>query len=93
MPLSEKQQKRLHYTLVIVIFAITGSTAAYIGKPILRGLGCTSQSLGLGWYIVAYLAIITPLYQALLLVYAWLFGKFDYFWAKQKALFRKMLGK
>lgn len=85
--------KPLHTALILFIFAITGSTAAYIGKPILTWLGVSKANVGLAAYIGLYILIITPLYQVILLSYAALFGQFQYFWTKQKRLFARIAGR
>lgn len=85
--------KYLHTALILLIFAITGSTAAYIGKPILAWCGISKQAVGIVGYIALYILVITPIYQVLLLAYAALFGQFNYFWTKQKRLFARLLGR
>ncbi len=72
------------YILILIIFAITGSTAAYLSKLIMPLTGIENTFL----YIVVYILLITPIYQVLLLGYAFLFGKYRYFLDKQKKLGR-----
>ena len=80
--MAEKKPTGLDYIIILLVFAITGSSAAYIGKLIMPLIGMEK-----GWlYWVVYVLVITPIYQILLLGYAFLFGKFHYFWAKQKKL-------
>jgi hypothetical protein len=72
------------YLLILVVFAVTGSTAAVVGRWLMPFTGLEG-----GWqYVVVYILLITPIYQVLLLGYAFLFGKFHYFWEKQKKLGR-----
>lgn len=79
-----KKPKGLDYAIILLVFAITGSTAAYVGKLIMPHTGLEG-----GWeYWLSYIMIITPIYQILLLGYAFLFGKFAFFWEKQKKLAR-----
>lgn len=83
-------RKFFDYSLILVIFAVTGSTAAYLGKPILQWMNITRENVGTGWYIFLYILVITPIYQVLLLGYAWIFGKYHYFLEKQKRLFARL---
>lgn len=81
----EKKRSAWHYTVVLIVFAVTGSTAAIFPRWIMPWTGLESSD---GWYIPVYILLITPIYQVLLLGYAFLFGKFRYFYEKQKKLFR-----
>lgn len=53
--------------LIIVVFAVTGSTAALIAKPILSLVGITKQSVSLWLYYPLYILLIYPFYKILLL--------------------------
>jgi hypothetical protein len=81
------QQSRLRkawdYTLILLVFAVTGTTASIFPQWIMPWTGLTA---GTAQYVLVYILLITPLYQVLLLGYAFLFGKFHYFYAKQKKL-------
>jgi hypothetical protein len=88
MAAKKKSQSALHYTIVLIVFAVTGTSAAWISKLLMPLTGLSGSTVG---YVIAYILLITPIYQVLLLGYAWLFGKFDYFWEKQKKLGRKIV--
>jgi len=68
---------------ILAVFAITGSTAAIVPKYLMPLTGLTK---GTWLYVVVYIILITPIYQVLLLGYAFLFGKFQYFFDKQKKM-------
>jgi len=51
--------------IIFIVFAITGSTAAYISKPITNALGITKESMSLWLYWPVRLLLIFPLYQVL----------------------------
>ncbi len=78
------KQSPWDYLLILLVFAITGSTAAYLSKLIMPLTGIE----GGFWYVVVYILLITPIYQVLLLGYAFVFGKFSFFWEKQKKIGR-----
>jgi hypothetical protein len=76
--------------LIIVVFAVTGSTAALIAKPILSLVGITKQTVSLWIYYPLYILLIYPFYKILLLFYAILFGQFEFFWKIIKKMLLKM---
>lgn len=41
-------------------------------------------------YGIVYFLLITPVYMLLLLIVAFVFGKFDYFYEKEKQLIRRL---
>lgn len=95
-PSESKQKQSLKgwdYAIILVVFAVTGSTAAIFPKWLMPLTGIEE---GAAYYMV-YFVLITPIYQVLLLGYAFIFGKFDYFWDKQKKIgrwiWRKITGK
>lgn len=74
---------------VFIVFAITGSTSAYIGKPIFNLLGITKESLSPFLYWALFIIVGLIFYQILLVSFGWLFGQFQFFWNFEK----KMLGR
>jgi manganese efflux pump family protein len=79
--------------IILIVFAITGSTAAYLSKPITNYLGLTKESIS-GWlYWPIRLLILFPIYQIILVVIGALFGQFKFFWDfEKKMLIRMKLG-
>jgi len=86
---ASRWRKIWDYTIILLVFAVTGSSAAYISKLIMPLTGLEKGVI----YWVAYIILITPIYQVLLLGYAFIFGKFSYFFEKQKKLFRWITGR
>jgi hypothetical protein len=78
-----KMKKAWDYTVILIVFAVTGSTAAIFPRWIMP---LTGLEPGTFWYVFWYILMITPIYQVLLLGYAFVFGKFQYFYQKQKKL-------
>lgn len=87
---SEKWKQVWHYSLILLVFAVTGTTATIFPKWIMPWTGLESGTVG---YVLGYILLITPIYQVLLLMYAFIFGKYQYFLEKQKRLFRWIVGK
>jgi hypothetical protein len=76
--------------VIFVVFAITGSTSAYLSKPILAWLGLVKGEVS-GWiYYPLYIILIFPVYQVLLLTFGFIFGQFKFFWAFEKKMLRSM---
>ena len=76
--------------VIILVFAITGSAAAMISKPILHGLGITKETHHILLYALLYIVIIFPIYQILLVSIGFLFGQFKFFWAFEKKMLRAL---
>jgi hypothetical protein len=76
--------------LVLLVFACTGTTILLIKNPILAFFGIEKGG-GL-MNTVAYLLLVLPLYQMMLLVYGFIFGQFQFFWEKEKQLVKRIGG-
>jgi hypothetical protein len=76
--------------VIILVFAITGSTAAMISKPILHWLGISKETHHILLYLLLYILIIVPIYQVLLVGIGFIFGQFKFFWAFEKKMLRYM---
>ena len=72
--------------VIILVFALTGSTAAMLSKPILQCLGISKDTHHLALYIPLYIVIIFPIYQVLLVSIGFIFGQFDFFWRIEKKI-------
>lgn len=72
--------------VIIIVFALTGSSAAFLSKPILTTFGITKESHVLWKYYSFYFLLIFPIYQVLLVSYGFIFGQFKFFWEFEKRL-------
>ena len=77
--------------LVLLVFALTGFTVLFAKKPLVSLIDAESPDHNL-WISVVYYILILPVYQVLLLFYAFLFGQFRFFWAFEKKTFKRMKG-
>lgn len=74
----------LQVILILIVFALTGTTVVWIRPIIFKLLGIEDAS---GWLkTISYLILVFPLYQVLLLIYGFIFGQFSFFWEKEKKL-------
>jgi hypothetical protein len=74
--------------IILVVFACTGFTVMFI-KPVI-----TSWLFHEGhpaWFSVLYWVMILPIYNLFLLLYGFIFGQFDFFWAFEKRFFSRLV--
>ncbi len=77
-------------TVIFIVFAITGSTAAKFAGPLLDLVGMYKETTN-GWiYWPVRILAIFPIYQILLVFFGWLFGEFSFFWAFEKKMLRHL---
>jgi len=76
--------------IIFLVSAITGSTASYIGKPILSFLNINAQSLGSISYWALRIVLLFIMYQFLLVLFGWLFGQYQFFWNFEKKMLRRL---
>ena len=76
-------------TIIFIVFAITGSTSAWLSKLVCFWLGITKEDLGY-WFTPIRLLLIFPLYQVLLVAIGFVFGQFKFFWGFEKKMLKRM---
>ena len=76
--------------IILIVFSVTGSTAAYIGKPILSFLNITPESYNSFVYWTIRIVILFIVYQFMLVFFGWLFGQFQFFWNFEKKMLRRI---
>lgn len=83
-------RSNLQIVLILVVFSLAGSTAVALKNLYFQLLGIDETTSGL-IKTVAYLALLFPTYQLLLLIYGFLLGQFGFFWEKEKKLINLLL--
>ncbi len=83
------------FTIIFIVFGITGSTSVKVTKPILEFLGFYPNIfedifLGSLWYWILRILIIFPIYQVLLIIFGTLFFQFKFFWEFEKKILSRM---
>ncbi|WP_370476869.1 DUF6787 family protein [Tamlana flava] len=76
--------------LILIVFAITGSTASYIGKPILGFLNIDRENFGTFGYWTIRIVLLFIVYQFMLVFFGWLFGQYKFFWNFEKKMLRRI---
>jgi len=75
---------------IFLVFAFTGSSSVFIGKPIIKFIGITKDNLPGLVYWSLYILIGFIFYQILLVATGWLFGQYDFFWNFEKKMLRRL---
>jgi len=76
--------------IILIVFAITGSTSAILSKPVLSLVGIFKEEVSPWIYYPLYIVLIFPIYQVLLVFFGFLFRQFDFFWAFEKKMLNGM---
>lgn len=82
-------ESNFQLTIIFIVFAITGSTSAWLSKPVCFWLGIIKEDYGF-WYTPIRLLVIFPLYQVLLVLIGFTFGQFKFFWEFEKKMLRRL---
>jgi hypothetical protein len=80
----------IQFTVIFIVFAITGSASVMVSKPIMSFLGITKDSLPYFLYFILKIIIVLPLYQILLVCFGFVFGQFTFFWNFEKKMLKGM---
>jgi hypothetical protein len=75
---------------VFIVFAVTGSSSLFIGRPIIKLIGITKENLNPILYWILFVIIGLIFYQILLVTFGWLFGQFKFFWEFEKKMLKRM---
>lgn len=75
---------------IFLVFAVTGSTATKISGPIIDLLALKDLISNSFLFWTLRILIIFPIYQVLLVIFGWLFGQFQFFWAFEKKMLTRM---
>lgn len=82
------------FFVILLVFAITGSSAAKLAIPICELFGITQETSHWSIYWTARILLVFPIYQVLLVSFGWVFGQFQFFWAFEKKMLNRIgLGK
>ncbi|APY07262.1 hypothetical protein BWZ20_02625 [Winogradskyella sp. J14-2] len=84
-----KLEYRWEIIRVFIVFAITGSSSLYVGRPIIKLLGITKENLNPALYWILFTIIGLIFYQILLVSFGWLFGQHKFFWEFEKKMLKR----
>ena len=95
MSIGEKLKKRWGLSsgwdvlVVLIVFACTGFSVLYVKRWLFTLVGIDDSS-ALALRTAISLFVILPLYQVLLLMWGWIWGKFAFFWEFEKRMFGRI---
>ena len=75
--------------IILVVFACTGFTVLFLKKPLFQ-YWFTETEMPL-WASTLYYILILPVYNIFLLLYGFLFGQFQFFWAFEKRFLNRII--
>ncbi|SHI90893.1 DUF6787 family protein [Pseudozobellia thermophila] len=76
--------------VILIVFAVTGSTAAQLAQPVTELIGLDRETTSAWLYWTIRILLIFPLYQVLLVCFGWLFGQFRFFWNFEKKMLHRI---
>ena len=77
----------LQLFLILCVFAITGTTTAYLTREVTYWLNLDASS---PWFWILKVLMLIFGYQVLILLFALPFGQFSFFWKYEKKIWRRM---
>lgn len=80
----------IQIVLIMVVFAINGSFAAWAAQPITSFLGIDPETISPYLYWPIRIFIIFPVYQITLPFVGFLFGQFKFFWNFEKKFLTRL---
>lgn len=83
-------KSNLDIVMILIVFAINGSFASFIGRPITNAIGLNYEttSVWLFWPLRIFLVFLV--YQTTLPIIGWVFGQFSFFWAMEKKILKRL---
>ena len=77
--------------IIILVFAINGSFATWVAKPVTEFFGLSSETTEpYILYLALRILLIFPIYQITLPLVGWLFGQFKFFWKFEKQMLKRL---
>lgn len=83
-------QSNFQIAMIFIVFAITGTTASFIGKPILHFLNINPDTFHTVLYWTIRIVLLFIMYQFLLVFFGFIFGQFNFFWNFEKKMLRRI---
>ena len=82
-------KQRWEIIRIFIVFAITGSSSLFIGRPFIKFIGITKENLNIFVYWFLYSIIALIFYQILLVTFGYLLGQGKFFWEFEKKMLRR----
>ena len=75
---------------IFIVFALTGSSSVYVGRPFINLVGISNENLNPFLYWFLFIVISLIFYQILLVFWGWLLGQFHFFWDFEKKMLSRL---
>ena len=85
-------QSNFQVVVILIVFAITGTSTVYVKKAIFTLIGITEET-HLLIYIPVYILVILTVYNILLLIIGSIFGQYKFFLEFEKKFFSLLIPK
>ena len=79
----------MQFWVIMLMFSLAGSSCVFVRKPIFEMLNITSDTNPIVWFC-AWLMVIFPAYQVLLMFWGTVLGQFQFAWWFEKKMLRRM---
>ena len=83
-------KSKAHLLIIFFVFGLSGSFSLWISSPIMAALDLKNILNNYPLYIFLRVLIIIPIYQFILIIFATLFGEFEYFWRFEKKFLKRI---
>jgi hypothetical protein len=74
--------------LILLVFALTGTSIVFLKRPLVAWIDPQPENRWV--FNLLYYILIFPIYNLVLLIYGWIFGMFNFFWEKEKKLWKRI---
>ena len=74
---------------IFMIFAITGSSSVFVGRPIIKLIVISSENFGPILYGIVFVIVSLIFYQILLVFWGFVLGQFKFFWNFEKKMLKR----
>ncbi|SDW73949.1 hypothetical protein SAMN05444411_10280 [Lutibacter oricola] len=76
--------------LILIVFSINGSFAAYIAKPLTEFIGLNSETTNPWLFWPVRIILVFAVYQTTLPIFGWCFGQYTFFWNFTKKMLSRI---
>ncbi len=83
-------KSNFQFVIINIVFAISGFSSLFISRPLLDFFGIYNNSLNWYFYYPLRILIIFIAYQFTLLIVAFFFGQFKFFWKQEKKILNRL---
>ena len=80
----------IQLVLILIVFAINGSFAAWVADPITAFFNLSTETISPWIFWPLRILLIFPIYQLTLPLVGFVFGQFKFFWAFEKKFLSRL---